>query len=48
MTSENRCYEICSDLFYEDDITMECLPCHATCKKCFGPLSNECSRCDED
>lgn len=36
----------CKTGLYYDPVTVSCLPCHALCKECFGPLKTQCLTCN--
>jgi len=47
LDATGKCSQIlCNDGFYQElKPKTQCLPCHKTCKKCVGPLRNQCVDC---
>jgi len=47
LDASGKCSQIlCNDGFYQElRPKVQCLPCHKSCKKCSGPLRNQCIEC---
>lgn len=43
---EGKCVQDCPSNFYAED--KHCFPCHADCKDCEGPDSDDCTECTTD
>lgn len=41
------CVESCPDDYYADSYLKKCELCDVSCKKCYGPLFNQCIYCNE-